>query len=333
MSTHRVAVVQAGSTLFDTPRTLERMRAHCETLAREGAELAVFPEAYLGGYPKGLDFGTRVGSRSSAGRDDFLRYARSAIDVPGVETERIGAFAREARCSLVVGVIERGGATLYCTALFFNERGVLVAKHRKLMPTASERLIWGSGDGSTLPVVQSSVGKLGAAICWENYMPMLRQSMFARGVEIWCAPTVDERDMWQASMRHIAYEGRCFVLSACQFLTREDCPPDYDCIQGNEPGTQLIKGGSVIVSPLGEVLAGPVYGQEAVLTADIDLDDVVRGKYDLDVAGHYARPDVFSLHVDMRPKSSVVCTTDALDANGDDAASRLPEPPPMAHGE
>ena len=333
MSTHRVAVVQAGSTLFDTPRTLERMRAHCETLAREGVELAVFPEAYLGGYPKGLDFGTRVGSRSSAGRDDFLRYARSAIDVPGVETERIGAFAREARCNLVVGVIERGGATLYCTALFFNERGVLVAKHRKLMPTASERLIWGSGDGSTLPVVQSGVGKLGAAICWENYMPMLRQSMFARGVEIWCAPTVDEREMWQASMRHIAYEGRCFVLSACQFLTRQDCPPDYDCIQGNEPGTQLIKGGSVIVSPLGEVLAGPIYGQEAVLTADIDLDDVVRGKYDLDVAGHYARPDVFSLHVDMRPKSSVVCAIDALDANGEEAASRLPEPPPMAHGE
>lgn len=154
-------------------------------------------------------------------------------------------------------------------------------------------------------------------------MPLLRQSMYSRGVEIWCAPTVDERESWQASMRHIACEGRCFVLSACQFLTRADCPPDYDCIQGSEPATQLIKGGSVIVSPLGEVLAGPVYGQEAVLAADIDVADTVRGKYDLDVAGHYARPDVFSLHVDMRPKRGVTCAVEAPDAHGE----RSSEPP------
>ena len=170
------------------------------------------------------------------------------------------------------------------------------------MPTASERLIWGMGDGSTLPVLETRLGRLGAVICWENYMPALRLAMYAKGISLYCAPTVDDREIWQASMRHIAYEGRTFVLSACQFLTRADCPPHYECIQGDAPETELIRGGSVIVGPLGEVLAGPVYGGEAVLTADIDLDDTIRGKYDLDVAGHYARPDVFSLTVDEGPR-------------------------------
>jgi nitrilase len=304
----RIAVVQAGTTLFDTPRTLERMRAHCEAVRAEGAELAVFPEAYVGGYPKGLDFGARVGTRSPEGREDFRRYHAAAIAVPGPETAIIGEFAAAARAYLVVGVIERTGATLYCTALFFGPDGALLGRHRKLMPTASERLIWGFGDGSTLPVLDTAIGRIGAAICWENYMPMLRQTLYAKGIEIWCAPTVDERDIWQASMRHIAYEGRCFVASSCQYLTRADAPADYACIQGNDPATELIKGGSVIVSPLGEVLKGPARGGEAIVTADIDLDDCIRGKYDLDVAGHYARPDVFRLEVNEAPQAAVVAT-------------------------
>lgn len=305
MSSHRVAVVQAGSTLFDTPRTLDRMQAWCERVQATGAELAVFPEAYVGGYPKGLDFGCRVGSRSPEGRADFERYWNAAIEVPGPETARIGAFAAEMRCHLVVGVVERAGATLYCTALVFGSDGRLLGLHRKLMPTASERLLWGFGDGSTLPVVDTPAGRLGTVICWENYMPLLRQAMYVRGVQLWCAPTVDEREMWQASMRHIAYEGRCFVLSACQYLTRADCPAEYDCIQGQAADTVLIRGGSVIVSPLGEVLAGPLHGEEGVLTADIDLGAIARGKFDLDVTGHYARPDVFALRVDDRPKPAV----------------------------
>jgi nitrilase len=305
MTTHRVAVVQAGSSLFDTPRTLERMQAHCEAAAAQGVELAVFPEAYVGGYPKGLDFGARIGTRSPEGREDFLRYWQAAIDVPGPEVARIGGFAAQMRAHLVVGVIERDGATLYCTALFFGPDGALLGKHRKLMPTASERLVWGQGDGSTLPAIETPMGRMGAAICWENYMPSLRQAMYAKGVSLWCAPTVDEREIWQASMRHIAYEGRTFVLSACQYLTRADAPADYACIQGDDPQTELIRGGSVIVSPLGDILAGPVHGREAVLTADIDPMDAIRGKYDLDVAGHYARPDVFTLSVDERPRAAV----------------------------
>ncbi|MCE1252177.1 MAG: nitrilase [Anaerolineae bacterium] len=305
MSLQRVAVVQAGTSMFDTPKTLERMRAHCEELRRQDVQLAVFPEAYIGGYPKGLDFGARVGTRSPAGREDFRRYFEAAIDVPGPEVEQIGEFARLANSYLVVGAIERDGYTLYCSALFFSPEGELLGKHRKLMPTASERLIWGMGDGSHIPVIETPLGKIGAAICWENYMPALRLSMYARGINLWCAPTVDERDIWQASMRHIAYEGRCFVLCACQYLTRADCPPDYDCIQGNAPETELIRGGSVIISPLGEVLAGPVQGREVILTADIDPADVLRGKYDLDAAGHYARPDIFSLTVNTQTQSPV----------------------------
>ncbi len=305
MTTQRVAVIQAGSSLFDTPRTLDRMQAHCEAAKALGVQLAVFPEAYIGGYPKGMDFGARVGSRSPGGRDDFLGYWEGAITVPGLETDRIGAFAAEMRSHLVVGVIERDGGTLYCTALFFDDNGALLGKHRKLMPTASERLIWGQGDGSTLPVIDTKVGKLASAICWENYMPALRQTYYAKGVNVWCAPTVDERPIWQASMQHIAYEGRTFVLSACQFMTGADAPADVDCLQGNDPTTVLIRGGSVIVSPLGEILAGPVHDSEAILTADIDLSDCIRGKYDLDVSGHYARPDVFRLTVDERPRRGV----------------------------
>ncbi len=305
MSLQRVAVVQAGTSMFDTPKTLERMRAHCEELRRQEVQLAVFPEAYIGGYPKGLDFGARVGTRSAEGREDFRRYFEAAIDVPGPEVAQMGEFARLANSYLVVGAIERDGYTLYCSALFFSPQGELIGKHRKLMPTASERLIWGMGDGSHIPVVDTPLGKIGAAICWENYMPALRLSMYARGINLWCAPTVDEREIWQASMRHIAYEGRCFVLCACQYFTRADCPPDYNCIQGNDPGTELIRGGSVIISPLGEVLAGPVQGREAILTADIDPADVLRGKYDLDAAGHYARPDVFTLTVNTQPQPPV----------------------------
>lgn len=306
MSIHQVAVVQAGSSMFDTPRTLDRMRSLCHEAAGTGAQLIVFPEAFVGGYPKGLDFGARVGMRTMAGRNDFVRYWQSAIEVPGPEVARIGSFAKEAGAYLVTGVIERCGSTLYCSLLYFDPSGTLLGIHRKLMPTASERLVWGMGDGSTLPAFDTPLGKLGGAICWENYMPALRMAMYAKGVGVWCAPTVDDRDMWQHSMRHIAYEGRCFVLAACQYLVREDCPEDYDCIQGKTPAEPLIRGGSVIVGPLGDVLAGPVYGKEAVLTAQIDTDDIVRGKFDLDVVGHYARPDVFALNVDSGARMPVV---------------------------
>jgi len=301
----KVAVVQAGSALFDTPATLKTLERLAAEAARDGAKLIVFPEAFVGGYPKGVTFGAHVGSRTSEGRDLFRRYFESAITVPGPETAVIAETAAKHGAHIVSGVIERDGGTLYCTVLHFDNQGALIGKRRKLMPTASERLIWGMGDGSTLDVVQTPFGRIGSVICWENYMPMLRMAMYDGGVELYCAPTVDDRDTWQTTMRHIAMEGRCFVLSAVQYLTRTDCPADFHPVQGDAPDTVLIRGGSAIYGPLGEVLAEPVYGREAAILADIDLGSIARGKYDFDAVGHYARPDIFSLHIDRRAKKGV----------------------------
>lgn len=306
----KVAVVQAGSFVFDTPRTLERVAAFSEEAADAGARLVVFPEALLGGYPKGTDFGTRVGSRSPEGRDDFHRYWKSAVEMGGPEVQTLAAVAKRCRLEMVIGVVERDGGTLYCSAVFLGADGGLRGKHRKLMPTGSERLVWGVGDGSTMPAIPTEFGTLGAAICWENYMPLFRMAMYAKGVNLWCAPTVDDRECWQASMRHIALEGRCFVLSACQYLLRSQCPDTYNAIQGNLPDTVLIGGGSVIISPLGEVLAGPLHGREGLLTAEIATEDVIRGKFDLDVTGHYARPDIFQLAVNEKPRAAVITRDD-----------------------
>jgi nitrilase len=272
-----VAVVQAGGVLFDAESAVAKAERLLAGTA--GAQLVVFPEAFVGGYPKGEDFGARVGSRTPEGRKLFRRYYEGAIDVPGPATERLAAAAREAAAWVVIGAIERDAGTLYCTALYFSPEGRLAGKHRKLMPTAMERLIWGFGDGSTLPVMETGFGKIGAVICWENYMPLLRMAMYRKGVQFYCAPTVDDRESWPGSMRHIALEGRCFVLSACQYV------PD------------LIRGGSVIVSPLGRVVAGPNYEGECVLRAELDPGEIAEGKFDLDVVGHYARPDVFRLDV------------------------------------
>lgn len=292
--------------MFDTPATLVKAERYLREAASGGARLVVLPEAFLGGYPKGLDFGVTVGSRSPEGRDTFRRYYEAAVAVPGPEIARLAELAAELQVHVVAGVIERAGGTLYCTAIFIDPVDGLVAKHRKLMPTAAERFLWGQGDGSTLPAVQTDFGVLGAAICWENYMPLLRQTMYSKGVELWCAPTVDDREQWQATMRHVALEGRCFVISANQYLTRADLPDDVHPVQGEAPETVLIDGGSVIVSPLGEVLAGPLRGGEGVLLAELDLDELARGRFDFDAAGHYARPDVFTLHVNESPQHTVL---------------------------
>jgi nitrilase len=319
----RAAVVQAAPAVFDVGRTLVKVGDLTADATRAGARLVVFPEAFLSAYPKGLGFGTRLGMRSPEGREEFRRYFDSAIDVPGPATETIGQQAHTNGVHLVVGVIERAGGTLYCTVLFFGPDGTLLGKHRKLMPTALERLVWGQGDGSTLTVLDTPLGKLGAVICWENYMPMLRMAMYAKGIQLYCAPTVDDRDTWLPTMRHVALEGRCFVLSACQFLRRSDCPPDYACVQGDDPDTVLIRGGSCIVAPLGQVLAGPRFDGECILTADLDLAEIPRGKLDFDVAGHYARPDIFRLYVNERPARPV--TTEAGPA--DDVPRQAPDEP------
>lgn len=298
-----VAALQIGSSPEGKAHTLKQILAYEQAISNAGASLVVMPEALLGGYPKGETFGTRLGYRLPEGREAFARYFANAIDVPGSETEALAGLSARTGASLVLGVIERSGHTLYCSVLFFEPEQGLVAVHRKLMPTGTERLIWGRGDGSTLPVIEGRAGRIGAAVCWENYMPLLRTAMYAKGVELWCAPTVDERELWQMSMRHIAAEGRCFVISACQV---QDSPNALGIEVADWPGErQLIAGGSVIVGPLGEVLAGPLVGERGLLCAEIDTEELVRARYDFDVVGHYARPDIFELSVDERSKPGV----------------------------
>ena len=302
----RVAVVQAGAVPFDTEACVDKAIRLTQEAARKGAKVVVFPEAFIVGYPKGLNYGLVVGARDPAGREEFRLYLDAAIEVPGPQTDRLGEAAAAHGVYLVMGAIERELGTCYCTVLFFGPDGRLLGKHRKLMPTALERMIWGFGDGSTLTVVDSPYGRIGSVICWENYMPMLRMAMYAKNVALYCAPTADDRDTWLATMQHVALEGRCFVLTACQFLRKKDFPPTVRVSLGDSPDAVIMRGGSAIVSPLGEVLAGPDYTGETILAADIDLDDIGRGKFDFDVAGHYARPDVFQLVVNEAPASPVV---------------------------
>ncbi len=307
----QVAVVQAAPVLFHRDATVEKACQLTREAAAQGARLVLFPEAFVPAYPRGLTFGTVVGNRTSEGRRTWQRYWENAVDIPSATTETIAKVARETKTYLCIGVIERDNqfsrGTLYCTLLYFDPDGKLVGKHRKLKPTAAERLIWGEGDGSTLTAIDSEFGKVGGLICWENYMPLARMAMYGKGVEIYLAPTADARDSWQATLRHIACEGRCFVLGCNQFVTKAMYPNDLPTVEELKAQPEIIcRGGSAIVDPLGHVLAGPLYDQEGILIADLDMAQVARSKFDFDVVGHYARPDVFQLTVNERPMLPVV---------------------------
>lgn len=306
----KVAVIQSASVPFDAEASTLKAEQLIAEVGAAGAELAVFPEAFIGGYPKGTAFGTAIGYRLKRGREEYARYFAGAVALDGPEVERLVQASAEHGVSVVMGIIERLGATLYCTALLISPTDGLVGNHRKLMPTGTERLVWGFGDGSTLDTMDTSAGKVGTVICWENYMPLMRQAMYAKGVQLYCAPTADDRPTWQASMTHIALEGRVFVLSACQYITRDAFPEDHQIDveppqNGAKDSNVLMRGGSVIIDPSGTVLAGPVFDEETILYADIDLEAKTESHLDFDVVGHYSRPDVFSLNVNTRPTESV----------------------------
>lgn len=284
--------------------------------ASNGSQLVVFPEAFIGGYPRGSNFGSTVGHFTPTAGEQFRKYHAAAIDVPGPDFDRLAAIAGNYQVYLVMGVIERDGYTLYCTVLFFDPQGCYLGKHRKFMPTTAERLVWGFGDGSTTPVFDTPIGKLGAVICWENKMPLLRTALYAKGIEIYCAPNSDDREVWQPTVRHIAIEGGCFVLSACQFSLRKDFPPppEYYLPQWDDELNQdsvVSAGGSVIVGPSGEVLAGLNFEGEGLITADLDLKEVARAKFSFDVVGHYSRPDILNLIVNDRAMKPVSFTSES----------------------
>lgn len=307
VSSCKVAVVQVGSIVMNKEKCIDKAITYIQEAGANGANIIVFPEAFIPAYPRGLSFGAVVGSRSSEGRNQFLRYAKNAITVPGPETELLGEAVKKVEAYTVIGVIERddhsSGGTLYCTAIFFGPDGTLLGKHRKLKPTGSERLIWGEGDGSTLPVFETPYGKIGSLICWENYMPLARAAMYQKGIQIYVIPTADSRDSWFATMRHIALEGRCFVLSCNQYSTKDMYEKELlETEEMQNMPFEITRGGSCIVNPLGEFLVEPVFGKEDILYAKLDLDDITRGHFDFDVVGHYDRKDVFQLIVNEQQR-------------------------------
>ncbi len=304
----KVVVIQAASFPFEAMKSIDKACEILKKVASNGAKIAVFPEAFIGGYPKGSHFGSVVGNRSMDGRKLYQKYVEGAVSLDGPEMARLAKAVTETGVHTVIGIIEKYGRTLYCTCVTLAPETGVAGIHRKLMPTGQERLIWGFGDGSTIETVDSPYGRIGNVICWENYMPALRQAMYAQGTEIYCAPTADDRKTWASSMIHIAVEGRVFVLSSCQVTKLSDYPDYFQeqfIMKDHQEDDYLMHGGSMIVNPYGEVLAGPVYDEEVELYADIDLSMIQQTNLDYDVCGHYSRPDVFNLQVDTVPKSAV----------------------------
>ena len=298
-----MGVVQATPALFDIEKTVQIVIDWIEKGAKEGCDLLLFPESFIPCYPRGLDFDSIVGRRTEKSRDQWLEYWENSLETSSIYVEQIGEAIRKAGIFVALGVTEREsvGGSLHCALLYFDKQGQLIGKHRKLKPTGLERYIWAESDGSTLVSFDTEVGKIGGLICWENYMPLARMSMYQRGVEIYLAPTADSRESWQSTMLHIALEGRCFVLACNQFVRKSDYPERFQADLTHEPDI-MSSGGSVIISPLGEVLAGPLWNQERLLTAELDFSTLAKSKLDFDVVGHYSRNDVFKLEVMGQPE-------------------------------
>ncbi|MDW3647077.1 MAG: carbon-nitrogen hydrolase family protein [Bacteroidia bacterium] len=294
MKNLRVALVQDAPILFELDKSLDKVESLSKAAAAKGAKLILFPEAFIGGYPRGLSFGTRIGSRSPEGRDEWMEYWQACPRMDDRLLSFLGGIAKSHNAYLGMGLVEKGeaGSSLYCSFLVFSPEGVLLKHHRKIKPTGTERLIWGEGDGSSIKSFPTSYGNMGALICWENYMPLARAALYEGAMDIHLAPTADSRDSWKSSMIHIALEGRCFVLSCNQFVKKEMYPERF--MEELEDESEIMcRGGSMVISPLGEILAGPLYDEAGILVADLDLDLIPKSRLDFEANGHYSRPDIF----------------------------------------
>lgn len=305
----KVGVVQATPALFDMEKTVDIVISWIEKGANRGCELLLFPESFIPCYPRGLTFDAVIGRRSEKSREQWLKYWNNSIDLDAESKSakhlsKISEAIKKANIFVALGVTEKEslGGSLHCSLLYYGKDGKLLGKHRKLKPTGLERYIWAESDGSTMTTLDTEIGKIGGLICWENYMPLARMAMYNKGVEIYLAPTADSRESWQSTMQHIALEGRCFVLAANQFVRKSDYTAAFEEDLVNEPEI-MCAGGSVILSPLGEVLAGPLWNQEGILTAELDFSILAKSKLDFDVIGHYSRNDVFNFSVNKQPET------------------------------
>jgi len=298
-----VAAVQSTPVFLDRDATVERLVASVDEAAASGARLIVFPEAIVPGYP---DWVWRVPAWSD--RAWYQRLWDEAVEIPGPVTDALGSAARRAGAWLAVGVNERvSSGTLYNSLLYVGPDGEVAGVHRKLLPTGGERTVWGNGDGSTLTVIDMGFARVGGLTCWENLMPLARAAMYEQGIDIFLAPTWDNSDAWPCTLRHIAREGRVFVVGTNTCLHGRDVPrslPGADELYPGGDDDWLSRGNTMIVGPDGAVLAGPLTGRPGTLTASLDLDDLVAARRELDPIGHYSRPDVFTLAVHQPPAAS-----------------------------
>ncbi len=304
--TFKIAVVQAAPVVLDREATVSKARELIAEAGRNGARLVVFPEAFIPTYP---DWVWRIPpSRHRMLADAYAELLEQSVEIPGPVTEELSRAARQAGVYVAMGLNERNvqasNASLYNTLLYVGPEGDLLGKHRKLVPTAPERMVWAQGDGSTLEVYDTPLGKLSGLICWENYMPLARYSLYAWGVEIYLAPTWDNGEPWLSTLRHIAKEGRAYVVGCSIAMRKQDVPDrfEFKAEYYSEVGEWINKGDSAIVGPDGKFLAGPLNSEEGILYAELDPRQMRGSKWNLDVAGHYARPDVFRLTVNTEDR-------------------------------
>ncbi|KAI1268387.1 carbon-nitrogen hydrolase [Xylariaceae sp. FL1019] len=337
--TVRIAAVQAAPVSFDLEKSLEKLLTLTAEAAQQGAELVVFPEGFLSAYPWRYAFDATIGAREQRGREWYRKYYDSAVAVPSLEVDAIAKAARTHKVYIQVGIIEKDEGTLYCSALLLGRDGSVLLKHRKLIPTAAERLVWGRGAGDGLQVVQTDIGKIGTLICWENYMPAARMALYQQGVEIYLAPNADDLPEWTASMQHVCIdldmvdigyniihqgdwrlaigdlEGE-MTLWTNTLAMLSDFPPDYPPFTPEHPdrrpdGSQwesndiVNHGGSFVAGPLGTRITEPLWDEEKIILAELPLQTITESRMDFDPVGSYSRPDIFTLTVNTKSADNV----------------------------
>jgi len=291
-----LAVAQIAPVFLDKKKTVQKACKAIIEAGEKGAELIVFPEAFISGYP---DWVWLIPNSKGADLNElYVKLVENSVSVPDDATRKLCEAAKKAKIHVVMGMHERNsetsGASLFNSLLFIDNQGLIVGKHRKLIPTGGERLVWSQGDGSSLNSYDTSIGKIAGLICWENFMPLARNAIYESGAQILATPTWDKSPNWLQSMQHIAREGGLFVVSACMAIKIDDIPDEYEFKKLYPEGREWINvGNSAIIAPNGQILAGPLEAEEGILYAEVDLDQIIKAKRMFDAVGHYSRPDVF----------------------------------------